>query len=252
MITVGASLAQVARTLPSFRPPRIMHSMGFYKLGRAGRQLYEILWVATGFGSYPIKIRDWELARLCGRCLRWVQKALRQLLDRKRDDEPAPIIDRFRVYGSREDSGRVIEIVDADALPDPKPPPRPKPPPKATTPPKATPPPVIPAATNPPREAEPVPAPADGDPAEALAALKAQIEAAKAERRAEKTGGPAAAAVPGLGIAEARAAAERQIAAIEAIEPSKHVPFMVAELARLRERLAALDAGDQAARPALE
>jgi hypothetical protein len=235
MITTAAAvLGHVASTLPIRRPPRIMFSQGFWRLGQAGQQLYDVLWVATGFGSYPIKIRDWELAKLCGRGLRWVQKALKQLADRTRDNVADPIIGRFRVYGHKEDSGRCIEIIDKDALPDPKPDPKPKGPAKEA-------PPKAPAPTR--SEPEPV----DESPeaiAAALERMKAEIARSKAGRDADRARpGTLIAAVPEPPKDDlVRRNLEKQIAGLETIPAGQHVPWMVAELARLKERLAALHA----------
>lgn len=84
----------------------------FFRLPQAGQQLWEVLWGLTHFGTIAVRVTDRKLAELCGRKLRWVQKALRQLL--AFDDgagDPIPVIDRFFRYGPREEAGRMIQII---------------------------------------------------------------------------------------------------------------------------------------------
>jgi hypothetical protein len=122
-------LAALATILPKAMPPATFckHWVGFDQLGQAGQKLFDVLFVATGFGQYERKIPDWKLAQLAGRGLRWVQKALRQLLDCEVDGEKRPAIDRYRVYGRASDAGRYIKIIAPEVLPQEKPPPDPKP-----------------------------------------------------------------------------------------------------------------------------
>ena len=120
----------------------------FDELGAAGQRLWLYLWEATRFGKATARITDREIARACGRGLRWVQKALSQLLnfrpaDAGPDDPPIPLIDRFRQYGPRDVAGRVIQIVvrftppraatKEKARPANREAPKPAMPPKATT-----------------------------------------------------------------------------------------------------------------------
>jgi hypothetical protein len=83
----------------------------FDELGAAGQRLWIYLWEKTGFGSRPARVTDRELAAACGRGIRWVQKALAQLLNLEEDGVPTPVIDRFRQYGPRHLAGRVIQII---------------------------------------------------------------------------------------------------------------------------------------------
>lgn len=100
----------------------------FWKIGQAGQQLFIELWFKMGFKKDKVRFPDWKLAEMCGRSLRWVQKALRQLLDAvDADGNPCPLIGRYRIYGHRDESGRVIEIVIDFAEPAPKPKAAPKP-----------------------------------------------------------------------------------------------------------------------------
>ncbi len=92
----------------------------FWKIGQAGQQLFLELWFRMGFKKGRMRVTDRELAEWCGRGIRWAQKALRQLLDAMIEGVPFPLIDRFRVYGNRNESGRVIEIVIDFARPEPK------------------------------------------------------------------------------------------------------------------------------------
>lgn len=83
----------------------------FDELPAAAQRLWIYLWEKTGFGTRPIRITDRELAKACGRGIRWVQKAMAQLLNLVEDGVPTPVIDRFRQYGPRELAGRVIQII---------------------------------------------------------------------------------------------------------------------------------------------
>jgi hypothetical protein len=84
----------------------------FWRIGQAGQQFFIELWFKMGFKKDKIRITDWQVAEMCGRSLRWAQKAIRQLLDFMLDDEtPFPLINRYRVYGRRNESGRIIEII---------------------------------------------------------------------------------------------------------------------------------------------
>jgi hypothetical protein len=83
----------------------------FDELPAAGQRLWIFLWEKTGFGTRPVRITDPEIAVACGRGIRWVQKALAQLLNLVEDGVPTPVIDRFRQYGPRDLAGRVIQII---------------------------------------------------------------------------------------------------------------------------------------------
>jgi hypothetical protein len=89
----------------------------FDELGAAGQRLWIYLWHKTGFGSRPARVTDRELADACDRSVRWVQKALAQLLNFEEDGVPTPVIDRFRQYGPRHRAGRVIQIIVQFAAP---------------------------------------------------------------------------------------------------------------------------------------
>jgi hypothetical protein len=94
----------------------------FDELGAAGQRLWMFLWEKTRFGTVPARVTDREMAQACGRGIRWVQKALRQLLEFEEDGTPTPVIDRFRQYGPRHLAGRVIQIIVDFAKPADKPP----------------------------------------------------------------------------------------------------------------------------------
>lgn len=94
----------------------------FDELGAAGQRLWMFLWDKTRFGTVPARVTDREIAQACGRGIRWVQKALRQLLDLQEDGVPTPVIDRSRQYGPRHLAGRVIQIIVDFAKPVDKPP----------------------------------------------------------------------------------------------------------------------------------
>jgi hypothetical protein len=83
----------------------------FWRLGQAGQHFFLELWFKLGFEKGKIRITDWQIAQMCGRGLRWAQKAIRQLLDFLLDGEAHPLIARYRAYGRRNESGRVIEII---------------------------------------------------------------------------------------------------------------------------------------------
>jgi hypothetical protein len=122
------SVATLAGILDRPQIPWFKAPAWFHRLGAAGQQLFgEYLWFATRFGKDPIKVTDWQMAQACGRGLRWVQKALRQLLDLVVDDQPVPIIGRYTAYGRKDQAGRVIEIVITPDLAAPKPRARPTP-----------------------------------------------------------------------------------------------------------------------------
>jgi hypothetical protein len=94
----------------------------FDELGAAGQRLWMFLWDQTRFGTVPARVTDREMAQACGRGIRWVQKAMRQLLDLEEDGVPTPVIDRSRQYGPRHLAGRVIQIIIDFAKPADKPP----------------------------------------------------------------------------------------------------------------------------------
>ena len=149
---------------------------------RPGRStaLHE-LWFQMGFKPDKWRIPDWKLAEMCGRSLRWVQKALRQLLDAvDADGEPCPLIGRYRIYGRRDEAGRVIEIIidfaEAKKGPGPKPTPR-------TSRPAAI---VADAAASDP--VEPV-EPSAEERRQAAEQLKELLAKARAEQAANKAGG---------------------------------------------------------------
>jgi hypothetical protein len=89
----------------------------FDELGAAGQRLWMFLWEKTRYGTRPVRITDPEIATACGRSVRWVQKALAQLLNLMEDGVPTPVIDRFREYGPRHLAGRVIQIIVQFAAP---------------------------------------------------------------------------------------------------------------------------------------
>jgi hypothetical protein len=93
----------------------------FDELGAAGQRLWMFLWDKTRFGTVPARVTDREMAQACGREIRWVQKALAQLLNLEEDGVPTPVIDRFRQYGPRHLAGRVIQIIVDFAKPADKP-----------------------------------------------------------------------------------------------------------------------------------
>ena len=83
----------------------------FDELPAAAQRLWIFLWEKTGFGTRPVRITDPEIADACGRGIRWVQKALAQLVNLEEDGVPMPVVDRFRQYGPRDLAGRVIQII---------------------------------------------------------------------------------------------------------------------------------------------
>jgi hypothetical protein len=146
----------------------------FDELPAAAQRLWIFLWEKTGFGSRPVRITDPEIAVACGRGIRWVQKALAQLVNLMEDGVPTPVIDRFRQYGPRDLAGRVIQIIVRFAGPA-----EPQSKDKATTRPvaRAADTGWLPAATG----ATPPPSPDDGPPPspeqarEAVATLRAEM-----------------------------------------------------------------------------
>jgi hypothetical protein len=185
----------VAATLPILTPgvrfakvfPR------FDELGAAGQRLWQFLWDKTRFGTVTARVTDREMAQACGRGIRWVQKALRQLLDFEEDGTPTPVIDRFRQYGPRHLAGRVIQIIVDFARPAETPAvtkPRPKAPATAKPP---TPPPPTPAMPPPP--AEPTPTPEEARRAADrlradIARIKAEADALRAQEQARLAPAP--------------------------------------------------------------
>jgi hypothetical protein len=100
----------------------------FDQLRKAAQRLWEFLWKATGFGKEEIRMTDREIAKGCGRSVRWVQKALRQLLGhglvlgRDPDEQTQPRIAKRFIKGPREAAGRVLKIIVDFAKPkEPKP-----------------------------------------------------------------------------------------------------------------------------------
>jgi hypothetical protein len=159
----------------------------FDQLGAAGQRLWIYLWEKTAFGTRPARLTDREIAHACGRGIRWVQKALAQLLDFEDDGLPTPVIDRFRQYGPRHLAGRVIQILVDFAKPAEAPPvKRAEAKAKAKTP---NPAPPKPAAPPPPSEPKPTPEQArqaaDHLRAE-IARIKAQDDALRAQERARR------------------------------------------------------------------
>jgi hypothetical protein len=164
----------VAAVLPAIEPPPRLFAQveldvkelgkSFDQLRWAARRLFLWLWRATNFGTEPRRFTDREMAEGCGRSLRWVQKALRQLLGHGQilgqdpDAESEPKIRKWFVRGPREVAGRMIEIVRDFARPKDQPPAVPKPegpPPPAKAPRPAPSPP--PASAVPPDPEEPIP-----------------------------------------------------------------------------------------------
>lgn len=168
----------------------------FDELGAAGQRLWLYLWEKTAFGTQPVRLTDREIAQACGRGIRWVQKALAQLLNLEQDDEPTPVIDRFRQYGPRHIAGRVIQIIVDFARPAETPAAtRTRTKPRAAAP-ARTPNPSPATPATPPPTPEPTPTPeevrqaADRLRAE-IARVKAQADALRAEERARQaTAGP--------------------------------------------------------------
>jgi pyruvate/2-oxoglutarate dehydrogenase complex dihydrolipoamide acyltransferase (E2) component len=163
----------------------------FDELGAAGQRLWIYLWEKTAFGTRPARLTDREIAEACGRGIRWVQKALAQLLDLEEDGVPTPAIDRFRQYGPRHLAGRVIQIIVDFAKPAENPAAtRAKPRPKPTAPARAPAPPPTPAA--PPTPAEPRPTPEEARRAAVhlrgeIARIKAETDALRAAEQARQT-----------------------------------------------------------------
>ena len=149
----------------------------------------------TGFGTRPVRITDSEIAQACGRGIRWVQKALAQLLDLEEDGVPTPVIDRFRQYGPRHIAGRVIQIILQFAGPA-----EPQPRAKATARPAAKAnatvgPPAAPGATpTPPPDDQPPPSPEQAR--EAAAWLRAEMARLTAQTDDRRPDEPARGAVP--------------------------------------------------------
>lgn len=242
----------------------------FWKLGQAGQQLFTSLWFEMGMRPGKMRLTDWQIAAMCGRGLRWAQKAIRQLLDAVVDGEPCPLIDRYRVYGRRNESGRVIEIIIDFAAPEPKPK-APAAPRQTKRGPAAGPAPkemtagqrqahadwmaeaAKAAAIEPAADTSSVEMRPDETPIQFLARMKEAAAANAANATAKKAaGGLAAAVAPNLGIPDAIRAAQREIAKIEAIPEGRRDPVMIRELDRLKARLASLVADDQVVHPARE
>jgi hypothetical protein len=203
-------LAAVATILPGAVPKANFwkHGDWYNQLGRAGRELLDVIFVATRFGESEIKYRDFELAKLAGKGIRWVQKGLWQLLHQlkaKDGDKEVeiPIIDRFHHYGRKEDSYRVIKIIAPEMLPQEKTEPAPNPskkPRKPRRPVNATSP-LTPEeeklhAENMARAAAEAQQPESGDEAQpaadvdVAATLRAIVEASKKEQEVEKGAAP--------------------------------------------------------------
>jgi hypothetical protein len=164
----------------------------FDELGSAGQRLWMFLWEKTRFGTVPTRVTDREIAEACGRGIRWVQKALRQLLDFEEDGTPTPVIDRFRQYGPRHLAGRVIQIIVDFAKPADKPP-QTKARAKATA---RTPNPAPAKPATPPPPPEPKLTPEEARQAAQrlrtdIARIKAEDDALRAQQRAQRaTEGP--------------------------------------------------------------
>lgn len=247
--------------IPAFRMPfgKInldLDEFGFDELPKCAQRLIIFLYEATNFAKDPIRFTDAQIAEKCNRSRSWVQKALAAICDRiveTADGEKleAPIARRYRLYGTREKAGRVIELI-ADWL-------KPKPKPaglagsttrskaKATVPGPA---PIATATAAVARDPEPEP----NDPA-ALERLKEVIAGAKTDRTPDRR---RLSASVDAARAEREAAQKRRdglaarIASTRAILEHGADPVALAELGRLERALAELDARDQAPHPARE
>jgi hypothetical protein len=119
------SLTTVAASLPELPDPGLMFAQVEIELGipggsfdqwpRALQRFYAFMWPATGFGTEEIRYTTRQIAQACGRCERWVYKALRQALDRMRGEEghreKAPLITKRFVKGPRDVAGRLLGLV---------------------------------------------------------------------------------------------------------------------------------------------
>jgi hypothetical protein len=83
----------------------------FDQLPRAAQRLYLVLHRLTRFGTEEIRLTTEQLAEHCKRSVRWVYKAIRQLLDHKVGEREAPIIAKRFVKGPREVAGRVLALI---------------------------------------------------------------------------------------------------------------------------------------------
>ena len=102
-----------ASTIP-FPTPGVRFAKVFPRFDEqpaAAQRLWIFLWEKTRFGTVPARLTDREIAQACGRGIRWVQKALAQLVNLEEDGVPMPVVDRFRQYGPRDLAGRVIQII---------------------------------------------------------------------------------------------------------------------------------------------
>jgi hypothetical protein len=148
----------------------------FWRLGQAGQQLFIELWFKLGFRAGRLRITDRQIAEMCGRGIRWAQKALRQLLDAIVDGVPRPLIARYRAYGPRDDAGRLVEIIVDFVGPEPRAKGRPaEAPPTPTTAPQA-----------PPARAPEPPEPPEPTPEEAEQARRLFEESARRSRAARE------------------------------------------------------------------
>lgn len=218
----------------------------FDELPQAAQRLWIHLWDITRFGEKPVHDTDREIAAACGRGMRWVQKALSQLLGLATDGEPTPMIDKEKKYGPRDVAGRWIRI----AVPFLKP--------RAKG--KVAPPLAAPQADGP--SAAPIPAPPEeppGEPmpegvsfkeylAQARAAAAASAPAAPASGKLDDAARAIAAELARKARARARLAA--QVARLELMADAGERAAQ-AELATARKALADLDldAGGDGAHP---
>jgi hypothetical protein len=207
----------------------------------------------------PDTFTDLFLKQYTGRSGRFIQKGLKGLQDHD-------VIFRHTLHGRRniEITGRIAGRKEKAPDPKPKEPPKPR---KGRTGPALGPPstPTTPehlaaaaaaraAAAETPEptaeSSEDQPRP-DESPVQFVARLKAKLAAATAPEKAA-AGGLAAAVAPKVEMPSPRVKLDREIAKIEAIKESERLPWMVAELATLKERLASLDDDDQGDPPARE
>lgn len=214
----------------------------FWRIGQAGQQLFIELWFKFGFKKDKWRIPDWKLAEMCGRSLRWVQKALRQLLDAVDDDGVScPLIGRYRIYGHRDQSGRVIEIIVDFREPKAKAEPKGK----AKVGPKVTQPAGLAASLVNLTTAEPVEPTAE----DLLAAeqLRELVAKARAEKAAGRRSGPSLASAVTVSPELERERDAAELARIEKIPPDQRSDL----LEKIRIRLAA-KLGSPGSRPARE
>jgi hypothetical protein len=93
-----------------------LDEFGFDELPKCGQRLIIFLYKATNFATEPVRLTSAQIAAMCHRSRSWVEKAIAAICDRvvetaDGEKHDAPIARRYRVYGTRDKAGRVLEFV---------------------------------------------------------------------------------------------------------------------------------------------